>query len=79
MDKEDKEIRNSSSPSQHQMYHVYLIWAPWCGGQFERMVDLGKGISYEAVGKSKLEWKELEEALTDMETTLNNRPLTVFT
>ena len=43
------------------------------------MVDLGKGISYEAVGKSKLEWKELEEALTDMETTLNNRPLTVFT
>ena len=43
------------------------------------MVDLGKGISYDVVGKSKLEWKELKEALTDMETTLNNRPLTVFT
>ena len=50
--------------------------APWWGGQFERMVGLVKKALYKTVGKSKLEWHKLVEALTDIETTLNNRPLT---
>ena len=31
---------------------------------------------YKTVSNSKLEWHELVEVLTDIETTLNNRPLT---
>ena len=31
---------------------------------------------HEIVGKSKLEWEELEGALTDIETRLRNIPLT---
>ena len=31
---------------------------------------------YKTVNNSKLEWHELVEVLTDIETTLNNRPLT---
>ena len=31
---------------------------------------------HKTVGKSKLEWKGLEGALTDIETILRNRPLT---
>ena len=50
--------------------------APWWGGQFERMVGLVKNALYKTVGKSKLEWHELAEVLTDIETTLNNIPLT---
>ena len=50
--------------------------APWWGGQFERMVGLVKKALYKTVGKSKLEWHKLVETLTDIETTLNNRPLT---
>ena len=53
-----------------------LSRAPWWGGQFERMVGLVKKALYKTVGKSKLEWYKLVEALTDIETTLNNRPLT---
>ena len=40
------------------------------------MVSLVKNALYKAVGRSKLEWHELTEVLTDIETTLNNRPLT---
>ena len=35
-----------------------------------------KNALYKTVGKSKLELHELAEVLTDIETTLNNRPLT---
>ena len=40
------------------------------------MVCLVRNILHEIVGKSKLEWEELEGALTDIETRLRNRPLT---
>ena len=40
------------------------------------MVGLVKNALYKTVGKSKLEWHELAEVLTDIETTLNNRSLT---
>ena len=49
--------------------------APWWGGQFERMFGLVKNALYKTVGKSKLEWHELAEVLTDSEITLNNKPL----
>ena len=53
--------------------------APWWDGQFERMVrmvSLVRNTLYKTVGRSKLEWYESTEVLTDIETTLNNRPLT---
>ena len=46
------------------------------GWQFERMVGLVKNPLYKTVSKSKLECHELAEVLTDIDTTLNNRPLT---
>ena len=54
-----------------KMYKVeiYHSRAPWLGGQCERMFSLLKNTLYKTVGKSKLEWKELEEVLTDIETT----------
>ena len=35
-----------------------------------------KNCLYKSVGNSLLRWSELEEVLLDIETTLNNRPLT---
>ena len=49
--------------------------APWWGGQFERMVGLVKQVLYKIAGSSKLTRSELESLLLDIETTLNNRPL----
>ena len=53
-----------------------LSQAPQCNGQFDRMVDLLKNTLCKTLGKSKLQQKELEEVLIDVETTLNNKPLT---
>ena len=53
-----------------------LSRAPWWSGQFERMVGLVKDALYKRVGKLKLEWHKLAKVLTDIETTLNSRPLT---
>ena len=49
--------------------------APWWGGQFERMVGLVKNALNKTIGCGLLSWMELEEVLIDVETTLNNRPL----
>jgi hypothetical protein len=57
------------------VWQFNLSRAPWWGGQFERMVGLVKRALYKTTGRANLSWKELEEVLLDIETTLNNRPL----
>ena len=52
-----------------------LSRAPWWGGQFERMVGLVKQALYKTIGNGNLTWNELQEVILDVETTLNNRPL----
>ena len=45
------------------------------GRQFERLVGVMKQAVYKSIGHGNLCWKELEEVLLDVETTINNRPL----
>ena len=52
-----------------------LSRAPWWGGQFERMVGLVKQALYKTIGHGNLQWRELQEIILDIETTLNTRPL----
>ena len=52
-----------------------LSRAPWWGGQFERMVGLVKQALYKTIGNGNLTWNELQEVILDVETTLNNCPL----
>ena len=52
-----------------------LSRAPWWGGQFERMIGLVKSALNKTIGHGMLSWKELQEVLSDVELTLNNRPL----
>ena len=52
-----------------------LSHAPWWGGQFERLIGLFKSAFYKTIGNGTLQWAELEEVAFDVETTLNNRPL----
>ncbi len=52
-----------------------LSRAPWWGGQFERLVGVIKRALYKSIGNGNLRWKELEEVLLDVETTINNRRL----
>ena len=52
-----------------------LSKAPWWGGQFERIIGLVKQSLYKVIGKAKLRLPELKEVMLDVETILNNRPL----
>lgn len=75
-----KKIRNDEQfndwlAKQKINWQFNLSRAPWWGGQFERLVGLTKQALYKSIGKGNLRWQELEEVLLDVETTLNNRPL----
>ena len=62
--------------AQHEIkWQFNLSRAPWWGGQFERMVGLVKQALYKTIGNGHLQWRELQEVILDIETTLNNRPL----
>ena len=43
---------------------------------FKRMVGMVKNSLYKVVGSAKLTFKELQDVLLDIQTELNNRPLT---
>ena len=49
--------------------------APWWGGFFERLVGIMKRSLSKVVGRSTLNFDELEEVLLDVECIMNNRPL----
>lgn len=50
--------------------------APWWGGWWERLVGLTKRLLRKVLGKSTLNYVEMETVLCDCESVLNSRPLT---
>ena len=48
---------------------------PWWGGFFERLVGIMKRSLSRVVGRSTLNFEDLEEVLLDVECVMNNRPL----
>ena len=75
-----KRVRNDEKLNDYLAKHgikwkFNLSRASWWGGQFERLVGVMKQALYKTIGHGNLRWKELEEVLLDVETTVNNRPL----
>ena len=60
----------------HVTWSFNLEKAPWWGGFFERMVRSMKACLKKVIGKMKLSYDELSTVLTEVEATLNSRPLT---
>ena len=58
----------------HWKFNLEL--SPWWGGQYERMVGLVKRCLRKVLGNAKLSFDELNTVLTEIENTLNLRPLT---
>ena len=52
-----------------------LARAPWWGGFSERLIGIMKNCLSKVIGRALLKYEELEEVLLDVESSLNNRPL----
>ena len=74
-------VVKSSTISDH-LSNVGTKWtfnlerAPWWGGLFERMIQTMKRCLKKVIGNAKLTYDELLTSITEVEMTLNSRPLT---
>ena len=50
--------------------------SPWQGGVYERLVGMVKRALRKAIGRSRLNLEQLSTLLTEVESTINSRPLT---
>ena len=55
-----------------------LSLSPWQGGLFERLVRSTKILLRKKLGNLKLNYEQLQTVLLEIETILNNRPLTYY-
>ncbi|EPB67263.1 integrase core domain protein [Ancylostoma ceylanicum] len=51
-------------------------YAPWQGGFYERLIKSIKHALYKSIGQTKLSFDSLTTVITEIEATLNTRPLT---
>ena len=76
-----KKIMQSTEVKNH-LANKQVNWdfivekAPWWGGYWERSVRSVKSCLKKAVGRSSLNFEELRTLMVEIESTLNNRPLT---
>ena len=63
--------------TNHQVEWKFIVEkAPWWGGYWERLVQSVKRCLKKTIGRSTLSFDELATVLVEIESTLNNRPLT---
>lgn len=70
-----EEVR-SHLTNKHIEWRFIVEKAPWWGGYWERLIQSVKRCVKKTIGKSTLTYDELATILTEIESTLNNRPLT---
>ncbi|XP_070541423.1 uncharacterized protein [Ptychodera flava] len=79
--KELRELFDSSHVKQY-MANKRVEWsfipkrAPWFGGFWERMIGLTKNIIKKVLGRAFITFDEMNTIITEIETTLNDRPIT---
>lgn len=79
-----KEVKNilRSTEIQRELATKGVRWefiiekAPWHGGFWERMIQSTKRCLRKSLGRTSLDFEALRTLLVEIETTINNRPLT---
>lgn len=67
---------NDFLASQSITWQFNLSKSPWWGGMYERLIKEIKKTLYKTLGKTHLNFEQLETVILDIERHLNNRPLT---
>ena len=70
-----EEVRSHLTNKQIE-WRFIVEKAPWWGGYWERLIQSVKRCLRKTIGKSALRFEELATILIEIESTLNNRPLT---
>ena len=74
-------------PSSRKQFQAFLLnsqtkWefmlekSPWWGGFYERLINIIKNCFKKVIGKSFLNYEEVNTALIDVKQSLNSQPLT---
>ena len=74
-------------PSSRKQFKAFLLnsqtkWefilekSPWWGGFYERLINIIKNCLKKVIGKSFLNYEEVNTALIDVKQSLNSQPLT---
>ena len=74
-------------PSSRKQFQAFLLnsqtkWefmlekSPWWGGFYERLINIIKNCLKKVIGKSFLNYEEVNTALIDVKQSLNSQPLT---
>ncbi|XP_029204053.2 uncharacterized protein LOC114968097 [Acropora millepora] len=61
---------------QEITWQFNLLRSPWWGGLYERLIKEVKRTLYKTMGRTHLEYAQVEAVVMDIERHLNNRPLT---
>ena len=62
--------------NQEIHWRFNLAKSPWWGGIYERLIREIKKTLYKTLGRSHLDFENLETVVIDIEANMNNRPLT---
>ena len=61
---------------ENNRWQFNLAKSPWWGGIYERLIKEIKNTLHKTLGRSSLSYEAFESVSMDIETNLNNRPLT---
>ena len=73
--KTDDDLQNYLAKKEI-VWKFNLAKAPWWGGIWERLIGITKKALFKATGRALLTMEELKDTMLDVESFMNNRPLT---
>ena len=74
--RQSREVQRHLTNKQVNWQFIFLEKAPWWGGFWERLVQSIIRCLKKTIGQTTLTYEELRTAVIEIESTLNNRPLT---
>ena len=73
-------LKTNEFKNKFQIYNInhkrIPLYSPWYGSCWERLIKIVKSCLYKSIGRSKLNYFELLTLISDIQSSVNSRPLT---